>query len=142
MDRVTQDTVDFCDSPTCMFKRIDNRDDVAEPHLPTHDMIKVRRRVHQRQMGITDRDAKTALKKSRAIFKELQSSANNDPEVDALTSIADGQQVFAAQATLDIVPEEHGVICTACKKNLTQPCWFCVHCSGECKSVMNSKVVG
>lgn len=139
MDNETQGTVDFCNTPTCMIKRIDRGD--LEPHLPTHDMIKVHRRLHKRHKGVAVYDAKAALKKSRVIFNDLQSSENKALEDGVLNFIADGKQASAAPAIQDVDSEKDGVTCAVCKKILTQPCWFCVHCLGKCRSAMTSEVM-
>ncbi|KAJ7216565.1 hypothetical protein GGX14DRAFT_696336 [Mycena pura] len=65
----TFNTVDFHDSPSCKFTKLVLRDDMQKPHLPHHDLMKVRRVVHTRQYGKTYRDAKEALKNARAFFK-------------------------------------------------------------------------
>ncbi|KAJ7057118.1 hypothetical protein C8F01DRAFT_1372414 [Mycena amicta] len=61
-------TVDFDESPGCMADRV-MRDDMQRPHLPHHDLIKLRRVLHIREFGKTFRNAKEALERARAVFK-------------------------------------------------------------------------
>ncbi|KAJ7246566.1 hypothetical protein B0H12DRAFT_758041 [Mycena haematopus] len=100
----TFDTVDFCDNPTCMYAKVIPTG-MTRPHLPTHDIFKVRRNVHTRQFGKTYRQAQEALKKARAFFPDPQ-----DEKAEPLKSALDAPR------------------CAVCRRAVTQPCWFCVQC--------------
>ncbi|KAJ7122277.1 hypothetical protein C8R44DRAFT_735978 [Mycena epipterygia] len=63
-----RDEVDFCELPGCITSRV-SRDDMQKPHLPHHDLMKVRRVVHIREFGKIFRNAKEALKGARELFK-------------------------------------------------------------------------
>ena len=63
----TFNSVDLCDEPSCMAARVE-RDDLKRPHLPTHDLAKVRRVVHTGQVGQLERMAKTALERARELI--------------------------------------------------------------------------
>ncbi|OBZ66091.1 hypothetical protein A0H81_13971 [Grifola frondosa] len=66
-------SVDFCDKPTCMSAEIhkDQRDDLESPHLPTHDVFKLRMNILQsREYGQNYRAARDALKKAKAAFED------------------------------------------------------------------------
>lgn len=78
-------------------------------HLPTHDILKVRRVVHIRQFGKTYRQALQALKKAREFFPDE----------------ADAKAVESKKSTTLEPPR-----CAVCRRNVTQPCWFCVQCEG------------
>ncbi|KAF7307764.1 hypothetical protein MKEN_01136500 [Mycena kentingensis (nom. inval.)] len=97
----TFDTVDFCNSETCMSDRV-IPSGMTRAHLPTHDIMKLRRVVHIRQFGKTYRLAKEALTRARALFPSA------DDEGD----------------TQDRTPPH----CAACQVPVSQPCWFCVQC--------------
>ncbi|KAF7292837.1 VPS13 domain-containing protein [Mycena indigotica] len=107
----TWNTVDFDDSPSCIAARV-NRDDMQKPHLPHHDLIKLRRVLHARDFGKSFRNAKAALETARGIFKAagFQTTDNSEP-----VSTPNGQ----------------GPKCANCAKRLTMPCWFCVQCTEE-----------
>ena len=60
-------TVDLCDDPECMAAPVE-RDDLKRPHLPTHDLAKVRRIRHLRDVGQLERKAKTALDRARELI--------------------------------------------------------------------------
>ncbi|KAJ7584970.1 hypothetical protein C8J56DRAFT_139201 [Mycena floridula] len=105
------DTIDFCEHPGCLSQRI-VRPHLAQPHLPSHDLLKVRRVVHIRQFGKTYRDAKDALQRARSLL--ASASQTNQPEGNTSDSDEDMNEVTPA--------------CGACKLPVSQPCWFCVHC--------------
>ncbi|KAJ7129233.1 hypothetical protein C8R44DRAFT_776236 [Mycena epipterygia] len=102
----TFDTVDFHDHPSCMTAKVVPTG-LTRLHLPTHDILKVRRVVHIRQFGKTYRQALQALKKAREFF----------PDED------DTKVVEPKKSTTLETPR-----CAVCRRNVTQPCWFCVQC--------------
>ncbi|KAJ7115485.1 hypothetical protein C8R44DRAFT_984151 [Mycena epipterygia] len=73
----TWSTVDFCELPDCITKCV-NVDDLQKPHLPHHDLMKVRQVVHTREFGKIYRNAKEALQRARTLFK---------PSVDEATAV-------------------------------------------------------
>ncbi|KAJ6560408.1 hypothetical protein B0H19DRAFT_1147563 [Mycena capillaripes] len=101
----TFDTVDFCDNQSCTSVKVVPTG-LTRPHLPTHDILKVRRVVHIKQFGKTYRQAREALKKAREYFP--------DPEED--------EKAAPQKPTLE-APR-----CAVCRRAATQPCWFCVQC--------------
>ncbi|KAJ7693840.1 hypothetical protein B0H17DRAFT_981213 [Mycena rosella] len=102
----TFDTVDFHDDPSCMSAKVVPTG-LTRPHLPTHDLLKVRRIVHIRQFGKTYRQAQYALKKAREYFPDSEEEA----------ALPDSQK-----STVE--PPR----CAVCRRLATQPCWFCVQC--------------
>ncbi|KAJ7584946.1 hypothetical protein C8J56DRAFT_1053351 [Mycena floridula] len=103
------DTIDFCEHPGCLSQWI-VCPHLAQPHLPSHDLLKIRRVVHIRQFGKTYRDAKDALQQARSLL--AFASQTNQQEGDSSDSDEDMNEVT----------------CGACKVLVSQPCWFCVHC--------------
>ncbi|KAJ6610468.1 hypothetical protein B0H10DRAFT_411247 [Mycena sp. CBHHK59/15] len=100
----TFNTVDFCETPICLTKRV-IRDDMQKPHLPHHDLMKVRRVVHTRQFGKTYRDAKAALEQARTFFPtSTAAGADSDSESEADTEDEDGHAVTVSAARLSRVP--------------------------------------
>ncbi|KAJ7739936.1 hypothetical protein B0H16DRAFT_1568368 [Mycena metata] len=102
----TFDTVDFCDDPSCMSVKVIPTG-LTRPHIPTHDILKVRRTVHVRQFGKTYREARVALKKARAFFPDPTETSGTD--------------------TSPTAPFETPR-CAVCGRLAGQPSWFCVHC--------------
>ncbi|KAJ7368797.1 hypothetical protein DFH08DRAFT_33383 [Mycena albidolilacea] len=100
----TFDTVDFCDNQTCASAKVIPTG-LTRPHLPTHDILKVRRVVHIRQFGKTYRQAHEALKRAREFFP--------DPE----------DEMAETPKAISEAPR-----CAVCRRAATQPCWFCVQC--------------
>ncbi|KAF8208355.1 hypothetical protein K438DRAFT_1813864 [Mycena galopus ATCC 62051] len=83
----TFNTVDFCSTPGCIDNRVTS-DELQKPHLPHHDLMKVRRVVHRRFFGQTYRDAKEALKQARAFFTS-PSDATAEEEEESSDSESD-----------------------------------------------------
>ena len=66
-------TFDFCDKPACVGCTIPSRDDIAAPHLPTHDFVKIRAPIlHYREIGRVLRDAKAGLERARGLLEERE----------------------------------------------------------------------
>ncbi|KAF7332467.1 hypothetical protein MKEN_00128800 [Mycena kentingensis (nom. inval.)] len=100
----TFDTVDFCDTLYCTSAKVVPTG-LTKPHLPTHDILKVRRVVHIRNFGRTYRDAHAALKRCREFFPDP-----NDEDLPKRTKAPPAP------------------VCRVCRRNVSQPCWFCVQC--------------
>ncbi|KAJ7639351.1 hypothetical protein FB45DRAFT_1024083 [Roridomyces roridus] len=109
----TFDTVDFCSTGSCMSAKVVPTG-LTKFHLPTHDIVKIRRVVHVRQFGRTYRQAKLALERSRVFFP---STAENDK--DTQKSKIEGPR------------------CAVCRRDVVQPCWFCIQCD-EPRFICNS----
>ncbi|KAJ7165011.1 hypothetical protein C8R46DRAFT_1277063 [Mycena filopes] len=127
-------TVDFCTRPECITTQI-VLDDMEKAHQPHHDLLKVRRMVHQRQLGKTNQDAKEALKRARALFKEYAETGQGTPvesdggvplSVKRLSHIlSQGLPSVAPTADIQVAGPPS---CGACGKPVSQPCWYCVQC--------------
>ncbi|KAF7297297.1 hypothetical protein MIND_00962900 [Mycena indigotica] len=102
----TFDTVDFCDTSDCMSAQV-VPSGMTRTHLPTHDILKLRRVVHIRQFGKTYREAKQALTKARQLFPSPDQDEDADLRHTGVTS-----------------PPR----CASCGLHVAQPCWFCVQC--------------
>ncbi|KAJ7771114.1 hypothetical protein DFH07DRAFT_241844 [Mycena maculata] len=100
------DTVDFCDTGSCMSAKVVPTG-LTKLHLPTHDILKVRRVVHIRQFGKTYRQAQYALKRAREFFPHPE---DNETEGESHKPPSDPPR------------------CAVCRRLVTQPCWFCVEC--------------
>jgi uncharacterized coiled-coil protein SlyX len=93
----TFNTVDFCSTPGCISNRV-MREDMQKPHLPHHDLMKVRRVVHTRQFGKTYRDAKEALKQARIVFKSASAAtAVPQPDSESDTEDEDGHAPLSSK---------------------------------------------
>lgn len=144
----TFDTVDLCEEPDCIGARID-RDDLERLHLPTHDLVKVRRVVFIPTFGKMDRDARDALQRARALFKPATRGQAQGSKEDPQTDAEDDERVeAAAQNPQLLVPPSDSkrfstqtlgssnksavptLSCRVCHKAVTQPCWYCVQCEG------------
>ncbi|TBU25684.1 hypothetical protein BD311DRAFT_492317 [Dichomitus squalens] len=100
-------TIDLCDKESCLASEIglDARDDLTSPHLPSHEMFKMRRAIHPfREFGEMYRAAQSALKTARQVF--------------AATS--------AQQAGASV--ENGSPQCVKCGERASMPCWYCIEC--------------
>ena len=105
-------TVDLCDKEQCLNSeiRLDVRDDLTSPHLPSHDILKLRTAIHPyREYGEVYRTAQSALKTVRQRFADLASS--------------DGQGEGGAGNE----PPK----CVKCSERTSPPCWYCIECEGK-----------
>lgn len=105
-----KDSVDFCDNQRCLnlVLGVEANDDCASPHLPSHDILKLRTAIHPyREFGEVYRAAQSALKRVRGMFADLA------PQ---------GGRVRDARAPL---PQ-----CLKCSSPVSLPCWYCVECKG------------
>ncbi|KAF8486675.1 hypothetical protein JB92DRAFT_3101334 [Gautieria morchelliformis] len=94
----TWDSVDLCDVPECVAAKIE-RDDLPRPHLPTHDLIKVKRVVHTRQVGQLERMAKSALERGRQLIEaERRCIACDSPVTQPCWYCVQCEGPFAAAA--------------------------------------------
>ncbi|RDX51421.1 hypothetical protein OH76DRAFT_1481353 [Lentinus brumalis] len=113
-------TVDLCDKPECCAQEIgtDLRDDLVTPHLPSHDVFKVRAAIHPfMEFGSAHRAAMEALKTARKIMED----AGDHQPLSAPTE---------AVAATEIQPEQprKSPKCAKCGDPVSQPCWYCVDC--------------
>ncbi|KAI0683773.1 hypothetical protein C8T65DRAFT_749288 [Cerioporus squamosus] len=116
----TTDTIDLCDKPECCAKVVgtDVRDDLVTPHLPSHDMFKVRIALHSiREFGPAHRAATEALKVARKI---LEDTVEHDPS----SAKPDAQAATETQPE----PPRKPPSCVKCGDQVSQPCWFCIDC--------------
>ncbi|RPD59328.1 hypothetical protein L226DRAFT_314748 [Lentinus tigrinus ALCF2SS1-7] len=112
-------TVDLCDKPECCAAVIgtDARDDLATPHLPSHDMFKVRTAIHPiREFGPAHEAAMKALKVARKILEDAIQPEEESSEANAKTTTAVTEQ-----------PQKRP-ICAKCGGVVSQPCWYCIEC--------------
>lgn len=74
-------------------------------HLPNHGVFKVRRFVFDRDLGKVGDAAKDALNSAREIISRLKKKEKEMPD------------------------------CVQCKRAVSLPCWCCVECAGECRTI-------
>lgn len=138
-------TLNICDHEACTAATI-NEPHLQRPHLPTHDVVKVRRVVFTRQFGKMDKDAREALHRSRNLFpKHKVAPAAGTRGISVVTNgLHIGQGKDPHSAFSPIIPhtarfsfispqpetEKSRPSCGICKRSVMQPCWFCVQCAG------------
>ena len=116
-------TIDLCDKPECYTAVVgtDIRDDLTTPHLPSHDMFKVRTAIQPfREFGSAHKAAMEALKMARKILEDGtvpdSSSADTKPDEKIATESAELQRRPAT--------------CAKCGVEVSRPCWYCIDCPG------------
>ena len=104
-----KDSVDLCDKKRCLtlVAGLEVRDDCLSPHLPSHDVLKLRTAIHPfREFGEVYRKAQSAVKTVRGIFADLA---------------IEGERRRAGKQ-----PPK----CVKCHQIVTLPCWYCAECRG------------
>lgn len=105
MDCHGNTTVDFCSEPECLRSTAmvtkGFRDDLTMPHTLSHSMLKVHRILFDRDIGQVVKNAKDALEVARKTLSGLKARREPMPQ------------------------------CAYCKQTVSQPCWYCVDCTGE-----------
>ena len=103
MDCLEKSTVDFCSEPECLNSTIPpgQHNNLAVAHTPHHSMLKVHRILFNRDIGRAERNAKGALEVARAELSDLKVQGREMPP------------------------------CAHCTEAVSQPCWYCVDCTGE-----------
>ena len=104
-------TVDLCSKEECLASEVglDVRDDLTSPHLPSHDILKLRTAIHPyREYGQVYRTAQAALKSVRQRFADLPSS--------------EGQG--------EVEEGKEAPTCVKCRERTSLPCWYCIECEG------------
>jgi hypothetical protein len=138
MDCHSKGGVDFCEDPACAASTISlqQRDDLKEPHIPTHEVFKVNRILHSRYYAMTERKAKTALKKARELLSDSKADETEQSlEDEAVEESEAGEGQETAQNT---EPTESGKQCGFCKEpvSISSKCWFCVDCGMSTRSFL------
>ncbi|EED77713.1 predicted protein [Postia placenta Mad-698-R] len=112
------ESVDLCED--CIDTEVDctKRPDLAAPHLPTHDLYKLRSLVHHREFRQIASMARDALERARTAFKDAQDVAHEQTE--------EGGTGETEDHLTKIVQED--LTCVKCKERVTQPCWYCIVC--------------
>jgi len=87
------------------------------PHDSTHEVIKIRRIVHIRNLGKLDRAAKTTLDNVRVLL------AANAPELEAAYDSDYPSQVIAPIKKSISSMNELEPACSKCNVKVTVPCW-------------------
>ena len=103
MDCHDKTTVDICSEIECLKSTVtlQQREDLATPHTPNHRMLKVHRILHSRDIGRTERYAKEALDGAQEMLSDLRVRKEPMPQ------------------------------CVHCRERVSEPCWFCVNCTGR-----------
>ncbi|OSD01341.1 hypothetical protein PYCCODRAFT_541681 [Trametes coccinea BRFM310] len=130
-------TLDFCDKPDCR-EAVKTRDDVTEPHQPTHDFVKVRRVINQyREIGKILRTSDSCLEHARELLAEVAKKEEPDAgEGDEDTPFAHQKKAIARpreEANAADSDSETTIIptCISCSSAVSYPCWFCIDCPVE-----------
>ena len=116
-------TIDLCETADCVAAIVGNdiRSDLPRPHLPMHDLVKVRQTAHNRQF--VHQRALEALENARALFDQPTRSVSN--------KIKAAEGVDERPMSPEEKPEP---TCISCGASVAQPCWYCVDCDGMCPS--------
>ncbi|KAI0708170.1 hypothetical protein C8T65DRAFT_211541 [Cerioporus squamosus] len=124
------DTLDLCDKPECTGAVVVVPKQPA-PHLPSHDVVKLRAMVLSREVGRVLKASKAALSRARALLaRQEQSLRSSEPAPQAwviapgiFRLATHGGPLVSRQSSTTPVPS-----CAGCSKPVQYPCWFCTDC--------------
>ena len=127
------DTVDCCDKPECMSAVVHVKT-LPKPHLPSHDVVKLRSIVLTRETGRVLNTSKAALSKARGLLDCAEPSIFPSPS--ALHSFAFAPDIFRLASNRGSVTAGRPAMttcpsCISCLKPTHYPCWFCCDCEGS-----------
>ncbi|RPD54176.1 hypothetical protein L227DRAFT_580748 [Lentinus tigrinus ALCF2SS1-6] len=149
MECGTRFTFDFCEKPACVSSEIKSRDDVEAPHLPTHDLLKIRTNIlHHREIGTVLRNATEGLKRAKTLLERAAKGAEEDEASESGSGSdeehkdgeASGQSPttpsspklahrdFSDPSDSDSEAEVPVLTCVSCSETIAQPCWYCIDC--------------
>ncbi|KAI9068344.1 hypothetical protein FKP32DRAFT_1587743 [Trametes sanguinea] len=132
-----RETVDLCDKSACKEATV-SREDLSSPHLPSHDIVKVRRGLHQfREVGKLLRTSDAALERARKLLTSAisttvtsapegqQADQAEEPSHSRAPSAASNTPIAKIRGTLGEFPAP---MCMSCSSIVSYPCWYCVDC--------------
>ncbi|KAI0633741.1 hypothetical protein C8Q77DRAFT_1157905 [Trametes polyzona] len=141
-------TLDFHDKPGCRDAEDITRDDVTEPHQPSHDFVKVRRPFNQyREIGKILRMSDAALERARKLLKravrdgdESDSESDDSSEADETETASpetttkptkQGREEVYSSDSESESSEKPKLTCVSCSSPVSYPCWYCIDCPAE-----------
>ncbi|OBZ66087.1 hypothetical protein A0H81_13974 [Grifola frondosa] len=112
-------TVDLCDTAACMAASLGvalrQTETLRQPHLPTHQMVKVRAATHRQwDLVKVERAAWAALKRAVAAFEGSTAEERKDTD-----SISPHMKMSPCPT------------CVVCSAAVTRPCWYCIVCQSD-----------
>lgn len=120
-----------------------HRDNLGAPHIPSHDLMKLRVALHLRSWPLVYGNALASIATARKMLEEGTRPANAPEHWMALeneTSKRDEACASAQEAAGSTlrVQKENGdgsnclrPRCIACKEVVEAPCWYCVGCPSK-----------
>ncbi|KAH9913469.1 uncharacterized protein BXZ73DRAFT_106942 [Epithele typhae] len=138
-------TINLHDAPSCAGAVVlpKHRDDLKTPHVPTHDLVKIRANLHyHREIGRVLRAAAAGLEYARGLLfggtgagKGARASRSDTLESAVLRRRATGKRKSRFDGDFgDGLLEERKAAtptCVSCHAPAAVPCWFCVDCPVE-----------
>lgn len=116
-------SIDLCTAHDCVTATLE-RTFLAQPHLPSHSVLKLRRFIlDARQFVEVERAAKDALARAKVVFQQEALAESTESSCDDSFQAIDAAERENMQAAADLK-------CAVCHRALTRPCWYCVQCEG------------
>lgn len=123
--------------------------DERRPHLPSHDIAKLRTPLQVMEIPEVEAAIRDALRRCRTRFQGLRNiEARLDPPVVSRVvsqiRFANGRSTSDSEQSSDSEPSMYEAeesdarppSCSVCFRGLTQPCWYCVTCRpGKVQSI-------
>lgn len=154
MECGTRTTLDFCIKPECSEQVVETRDDLSEPHYPTHDMVKIRADIHYyRDIGRVLRMAYFALYRGRQMLaaaevkmtevaERVEEHGGEESASKGLSKGTERREDGSADSTDTKGGDETPMPrCVTCGKAVSQPCWYCIDCPGKFSNMVRALFV-
>lgn len=109
--------IDLC--MHCVHKTVDDLNKTSFTHLPTHSIIRSRRRVLYLQVADILSDAKKKSTRFKDHFRRLEEQTENKGAGIAGTG---GGEKNKSKV------EVEALLCACCDKEVHLPCWLCLEC--------------
>ncbi|KAI0780323.1 hypothetical protein C8Q74DRAFT_1330835 [Fomes fomentarius] len=125
-------TIDVCDDAMCV-EAVIAVDGLSDPHLPTHDVVKIRGPVQTREIGRVLKTSKAALARARSLLDTALSletpSVPLMPHLHRHPGTGTGTHGggLGAERVRSYGPSTR-LRCIRCFKAIRYPCWFCSEC--------------
>ncbi|KAI0661089.1 hypothetical protein C8Q70DRAFT_911215 [Cubamyces menziesii] len=131
-----KDTLDLCDKPACR-EATKTREDLTQPHLPTHAFAKARRVLnHIRDYGKLIRLSDAGLERARQLLDGAARAREATGDSKIAQSKTETKSAGGSREEADTMGSGTSTtvtqpVCVSCSSKVSYPCWYCVDCPAD-----------
>ncbi|KAI0325467.1 hypothetical protein GY45DRAFT_1348843 [Cubamyces sp. BRFM 1775] len=132
-----KDTLDFCDKSACIEAN-KTREDITQPHLPTHAFVKVRTVLDEtRDIGKLLRMSDSGLERARKLLgSSMQAGTNESTSANDGIELKTETNLHAPREEADAAgtganAKVAALTCVSCSSGVSYPCWYCIDCPAD-----------